>query len=40
LGDVAQLDLVLGEDMGVFAEAQAVEPLVEVADFRAPDGGR
>jgi len=36
MGDIAQLDLVLGEDLGILAETQAIEPLLECADQDIP----
>jgi hypothetical protein len=33
LGDLAELDLVLGEGLRVLAETELIEPLLESADF-------
>ena len=32
MGDIAQLDLVLGEDIGILAESQFIEPCLQGAD--------
>jgi hypothetical protein len=36
MGKIAQLDLVLGKDIGILAESQAFQPFTETADGDLP----